>query len=209
MTLILTVLTVFLILVASEWWWRRRKTHGEVSRKFIHITVGSFAAFWPLFLDWWQILLLSAAFIVVVLVSRYFGIFRTIHTVERPTWGEVYFALAVGGLALLTHNNAIYAAALLHMGLADGLAAIIGVRYGAHNSYKVLGHTKSIAGTLTFLFCSMIILIVYATVTPHLIAPVILVALAIVATALENVSVRGLDNIVVPAVVAIALHLVS
>jgi len=209
MTLILTIAAVFLLLIASEWWWHRRKTHGEVSRKFIHITVGSFAAFWPYFLSWWQILLLSAAFIVVVLISRYFHIFRTIHTVERPTWGEVYFALAVGGLALITHNSAIYAAALLHMGLADGVAAIVGVRYGARNSYRVFGHKKSLAGSLAFLACSMVILIVYATFAPHVIAPVILVGLALTATVLENVSVRGLDNIAVPFVVAVVLQLAS
>lgn len=206
MMLILTVLVVLALLLASELWWRLKKPHDELSRKFVHITVGSFAAFWPFFLTWQQIQLLSAAFIFVVIISQAFGIFKAIHAVERPTWGELCFAVAIGALALTTHDAAIYAVAVLHMGLADGLAAIYGTVLGKSNSYKVFGHTKSIAGSVTFLLCSLVILIVYATVQPHMIAPAALVGLALGATVLENVAVLGLDNLAVPMLVALVLR---
>ena len=90
MTLILTILTVFILLVANELWWRRKKVQDEFSRKFIHITVGSFVAFWPFFLDWNDIKLLSIAFIVVVLASKQLKVFQAIHSVQRPTHGELF-----------------------------------------------------------------------------------------------------------------------
>jgi len=63
MALILTVLAVFGLLLVGETWWRHQAVHGEFSRKFIHITVGSFVAVWPFFLTWSQIELLSLSFL--------------------------------------------------------------------------------------------------------------------------------------------------
>lgn len=207
MALILTILVVLILLVGSEIWWRKKHPHDEFSRKFIHITVGTFAAFWPYYLTWNQILFLGSAFLVVVLFSQYLNVFQAIHAVERPTWGEACFALAVGLLALVTREPAIYAVAILHMGLADGVAAIVGTVYGKTNAYKVFGHTKTVAGTLSFLAISLTLLIAYGTIAPQAISAVILVGLALLATVLENVAVRGLDNLFVPLVVAVVLTL--
>jgi phytol kinase len=205
--LILTVLIVLCLLVISEVWWRSHKHHGEFSRKFVHITVGSFAAFWPYFLSWKEIILLSLAFIIGVSLSLYFNIFQAIHTVERPTWGEICFAAAVGMLAVFVREPAIYAVALLHMGLADGVAAIVGTTYGKVTRYKVLGHGKSLAGSMAFLAVSLTLLIAYASVTPTPLPATVLVLLAVLVTALENFAVRGLDNLFVPIVVAAVLTL--
>ena len=209
MRLILTVLVVLVLLVNSELWWRLKKPHDEFSRKFIHITVGTFAAFWPYFLTWNEIILLSIAFVAAVVFSRYFGVFRAIHAVERPTWGEVCFAVAVGTLAVTTREPLIYMAALLHMGLADGIAALVGTAYGKKNSYRVWGQRKSIAGSMAFFLVSLIILIGYGTISPVMLHPAVLVAVAGAATALENLAVKGLDNLVVPLMVAGVLTAIS
>ncbi len=71
MAVIFTVLAVFLVLLGSELWWRKHITHSEFSRKFVHITVGSFVAFWPFYLSWGQIRLLSLGFLIVVGISKY------------------------------------------------------------------------------------------------------------------------------------------
>ncbi|HEX8182734.1 MAG TPA: hypothetical protein VF575_03995 [Candidatus Saccharimonadales bacterium] len=205
MALALTVLGIFFVLLLSEIWWYVRKPHDELSRKFIHIVVGSFAATWPFYLSWDQILLLSAAFIVVVAVSKYFHIFKAIHAVERPTWGEVYFAMAVGVLALVTQEPWIYAAALLHMSLADGLAAVTGVTWGGKTEYKVFRQTKSIVGSATFLVVSIGILVAYSLLSGTVLSPLTIAGLAMTATAVENVGVAGLDNLLIPLLVGVAL----
>ncbi|HSH18338.1 MAG TPA: hypothetical protein VK978_03065 [Candidatus Saccharimonadales bacterium] len=202
MMLILTILIVLVLLIASETWWHYKRPHNELSRKFIHMSVGSFAAFWPYFLSWNEILFLSAAFLIVVSLSQYLGIFQAIHAVERPTWGEVCFALAVGMLAVLAREPLVFTVALLIMSLSDGLAALVGTAYGKNNQYTVLGHKKSLAGSLAFFGSALVLLIGYAFVVSDPPSAAVLAGLALVATGLENIAIRGLDNLAVPLVVA-------
>jgi len=209
MALILTVLVIFALLVASELWWRSTKVHSEFSRKFVHIAVGSFVAFWPYFLSPNQIKLLSGAFIVAVLISQYLDIFKAIHSVQRPTHGEFWFALVVGLLAFVVHHPHIYTAALLEMSLADGLAALVGTRFGNGHRYSVLGSPKSMIGTFTFAVVSCAILAGYAHYTPGTLTVLQAVPIVLVATILENVGFQGLDNLLVPLFVSSALFLLA
>jgi phytol kinase len=204
MNLLLAVLAVFLILVGSELWWRKRITHGEFSRKFVHITVGSFVAFWPFFLSWDQIRLLSLGFLIVVGVSKYFRVFRAIHSVQRPTMGELYFALSVGLVTVITHDKWIYAASLMQMSLADGFAAVMGVRFG-RQSYLVFSHRKSLIGTLTFFVTSLAILVAYTQAASVHLGAVFMIGAAALAALIENLGVAGLDNLLLPVVIALLL----
>ncbi|HEX5744441.1 MAG TPA: hypothetical protein VFX84_03275 [Candidatus Saccharimonadales bacterium] len=204
MNLILAVLVVLLILVGSEIWWRRHITHGEFSRKFVHITVGSFVAFWPFFLTWNQIRLLSIAFLVVVGISKYLKLFKAIHSVQRPTMGELYFALAVGVLTIITQDKWIYMASLLQMSLADGFAAVMGVRYG-RQSYLVFAHRKSVVGTMTFFVTAFAILFAYSQTADVQLRLAFMAGSAALAALIENLAVAGLDNLVVPVLVAFLL----
>jgi phytol kinase len=203
--LFLTISTVFALLVINELWWRKRDVHGELSRKFVHVTVGSFVAFWPFYLTWQQIELLSIAFFLGVLVSKYFKIFQAIHSVQRVTWGEMFFALSIGLVALITHNKWIYAAAILQMALADGLAAIIGLKYGKSQNYRIFSHTKSVIGTLAFFFVSIIILLCLTAVSNIQLDWGWIVLASGLACVFENIAVFGLDNLLVPVVVALLL----
>ncbi|CAN5411763.1 SEC59/DGK1/VTE5 family protein [soil metagenome] len=203
MNVTLAIGIVFLLLLINEWlWWDR--PHGEASRKFVHISVGTLVALWPLLLSWKQIELLSLAFVVGVIVSRQFNIFKAIHAVERPTWGELYFGASVGLIAITTHEPAIYAVALLHMSLADGLAAVIGHAYGRKSVYRVFGARKSGVGTLTFLVVSLAILTVFS-VQQGISLGIWLPLLACSAALLENIAVRGLDNLVIPLFITLML----
>jgi len=205
MLFVLTLLAVFVVLVINEVIWRTRKTHGEISRKFVHITVGVYAAFWPFYLSWTQIKLLSLLLIVGVGLSKILKLFRAISSVQRPTWGEFCFAISIGVVALITQNKWIYMAAILQMGLADGLAALIGVRLGKSNSYIIFNHTKSLAGTITFLITSIIILLAYTHFGHASLSALFILIIAAFGSVLENVSVQGLDNLLVPVFVALLL----
>ncbi|TAH34711.1 hypothetical protein EYC59_02945 [Candidatus Saccharibacteria bacterium] len=203
--LLLTVLTVFTILLVSEWGWRKGWLANEFGRKFVHITVGCFVAFWPYFLSWGQIRFLSAAFLLVVILTTYFNTFHAISSVQRPTYGEFFFAATVGILACLNISEAIYAVAILHMSLADGLAALVGVRYGRDNKYHVLGHNKSVIGTATFFLTSLVILIAYSLLTGAMLPVPLVLFIAATASMLENIAVLGLDNLAVPLFVCLLL----
>jgi phytol kinase len=159
-------------------------------------------------MSWQTIRLLSIAFFIVVGVSKVFNVFQAIHSVQRPTWGELFFALVVGAITLITQSKAIYAAALLQMSLADGFAAIAGTRFGSGNSYLVLGHKKSLVGSVTFFAVSVAILVTYSQLHGH-IATTLIVVTAALATLIENAAVAGLDNLLVPLLVAFILNSVS
>ncbi len=205
MLLLAVCFVTFMILCFAEFGWHRGWLRNEFGRKFVHIFVGSFVAFWPLFLTWNQIFIISAAFVVVIVISKKFHIFRAIHSVQRPTWGEALFAISVGLLALLTQDGWMYMAALLHMSLADGLAAIIGTQFGKRNRYTIFGHTKSVVGSMVFFLVSISILGLYSIGTQTPIDPFVIAGIALVATALENLTAYGLDNVTVPVWVAIVL----
>lgn len=212
LALVLTVLVVFAVLLLSEIGWRKGQMSSEVGRKFVHILVGSFVAFWPFFLSWEQIRLLSLGFVVVVFISKQLNIFRAIHSVQRPTYGALLFALVVGVLTFATKSKGVYAASLLQMSVADGMAAVIGVEYGVkHNvgpRYKVFGHTKTLLGTLTFFVFSIAILFSYSADTMRLSWDLALL-IAAASTLLENIAVAGLDNLLVPLLVALILSQVG
>lgn len=208
MSVLLTALVVgitFCILVFAEYLSRSKEIHAELTRKLVHIAVGTFVAFWPFFLSWRQIQFLSLAFFLVVCVSIKFNIFSSIHAVKRGITGELLFAVAVGLLAVISTNEWVFMAAMLHLSLADGLAAIVGLGWGEKNSYKVLGHTKSKAGSTAFLVASSCILLVYSIFSPTESNFLMLLWLPLVATAVENIAVQGTDNLVMPLFIALVL----
>jgi len=199
---------IFIILVTSEVLWNTKKLKGELGRKFVHITVGTFIAFWPFYMSFHTIQIISVALFVVVLGSRYLKIFQAVHTVSRKTWGDIMFAVGVGLAAIFTKSDWIFVAAVLHLSLADGLAAIVGKRYGKGSGYKVLGYTKSVVGTATFWLTSLLILVFVRQAGGITIAVSTFVWLPIACAAVENAGIYGLDNILVPLLVTLALRLV-
>jgi len=200
---------VLTLLLVSEWGWRWHWLHGEVGRKFVHISIGTFVAFWPFFLDWTEIRLLSLAFFVVVLAAMHLGVFRAIGSVQRPTYGEIFFALSVGLLTLITTSKGIYAAAILQMALADGFAAIFGGRYGRETKYHLFGRTKSLVGSTTFFVISLALLIGYSHFSDNGLAWQLVLVGSLGATLLENIAALGFDNLLVPMAVGVLLQTVS
>jgi dolichol kinase len=207
--LLLTGLPIFILVTCTEYFWRKKNYHDEFTRKFMHITAGTYAAFWPWFISWGNIELLALGAFCALALSRAFNIFKSIHLTRRYDTGEFLAVAMVGLLAIVTHDKWIYAAALLEMSLADGLAALIGTYFGRNHRYHVLGHTKSIPGTITFFVVSFVILLLYSGHSgSHLVLASIL-ALSFAATLLENFAIHGLDNLVVPLLVALVLAQVS
>lgn len=207
--LMIAMMVVFLLLCMAELLRRHRSWHDEMTRKFVHITVGVTIAFWPYLLSWNQIRFLSLAFVVVVIFSQYLNIFKAIHSVERPTWGELMFAIAVGLMTFMTHDAIIYSTAILQMSLADGLAAVVGTRFGKSNSYRVFRQRKSWAGTAAFFVVSMLLLVGYTVIADVTITWYYLALLAALTALIENISVRGLDNLLVPIVITAGLRLLG
>ena len=51
----LALLAVLALLLFAEYIARTRNIHTELTRKFVHMSVGTFVAFWPFFSSWHEI----------------------------------------------------------------------------------------------------------------------------------------------------------
>lgn len=183
--------------------------NAEDRRKFFHITLGVFSAFLPWIISWQAIQVISVTMLVVVEANRLHPIFRFGYHVRRLTYGEYFYTLAIFLCATLTHNKIFFALAILNMALADGMAAVIGKNYGGRHKYKIFGQTKTVLGTMTFWFVSLLIfgvgLLFAHTYFGYHQYLYLLVFLPPTLALLENFAVYGLDNLVIPLTVILAL----
>lgn len=212
-SILLSVLLIFVLLVVTEIAWRKKYLRPEISRKIIHVIAGGFIAFWPYFMSWRTIQLLSVILLVVVIISQRFRILGSIHSVKRSTKGELLYPIGIGICALFEPTPWIFTAAILHLALADGLAAIAGTtRWGRKTRYNLGIQTKSLLGTGIFFVTSLVIITSsYALLDGAEIGSVTtlnLLTIAALATIIENVSWYGMDNVSVPLVVLLTLSTV-
>lgn len=206
---LIAILVVFGILMLAEKIKKHESFNPEIARKFVHITVGSFVAFWPFFMPHWVIYTICIAFIIVDVVTRITGWFPSIHAVRRKTWGDVLFPIGIAGTLWLAQEPWIFTAAILHLSLADGFAALFGEKYGKTNSYKILGYKKTFAGNIAFFLISLSIMIGLVWFEPgsfSTIAAPTLFLVPLFATTIESLSVRGSDNIMVPILLTMLLN---
>ncbi len=206
---LISVGIVFVLLLLAEQIKKQERLNPEIARKFVHITVGSFVATWPFFMTSQTIYLICAAFLAVVIITRIGGLFPSIHKVRRKTWGDVMFPVGIAGTLWIANDPWIFTAAILHLSLADGLAALVGEKYGKTNAYKILGYKKTLAGNLAFFIVSAAItswLIWFEPGSFAVIPTSLLLLIPFVATTIESLAVRGSDNIFVPILLALLLN---
>lgn len=196
-------------LIIGELLWHAKILRGEYARKFIHITSATYIAFWPLFLSQIEIVLISLSFIVILVITKKLGLFKSLRSIKRVSYGEIWYALGIGVCALLFTDSAVFAVAVLTMALADGMAAVVGVSFkNKAGVFMVHGHKKSFAGTLTFIIVSFIINYIYFSkygfdTLPAILAMPVFYAMisfanATILSVAEIFSPKGSDNIIVP-----------
>ena len=212
--MVIAIVGTGLILLLGELLWKKRKLKGEYARKFVHILTATFAAFWPLIMNRYQIVIISLLFIFVVIGVKKLKLFKSLRSIRRATYGEIWYAVGIGLTAVLFQSNAVYAIAILHMALADGFAAIVGVGLSTRNNrFKYNGSRKSIEGSLTFVAVSFLLNATYwAWFAQHPVAggSAILIALyslttAVALSGLEIASPKGSDNVIIPVAAGIFL----
>lgn len=210
LTVIVCLGVVLATLALAEELWKRKILRGEKQRKFVHILIGTFIAFWPWLMSWRTIQIIAAFMLLGVLLNRYR---KTLHFTEglnRTTYGDIFFTLAVLLCALLTTNKVFFLIAILHMALADGLAAVAGKKAGKNWAYKAVGQTKTVIGSMAFWIVSLSILgigtlFAHDQITFNSYAALLFV-LPPALTFLENISPLGSDNITVPIATLAALN---
>lgn len=191
-----------IILVA---WLVSRFTNSEpeVIRKIVHIGTGN-----VILLAWWldipPFLGIAAAIFasLVTLFSYFVPILPGINSVGRQSLGTFFYAVSIGVLvaAFWYLQQPQYAAlGILTMAWGDGLAALIGKRFGQHK-YQIFGANKSWEGSLTMTLISSLVAILILLGTQGNNWEILLISIfvGIFSTVLEAISFLGIDNLTVP-----------
>lgn len=201
---------IFAILVASELLDQRKILTGDYKRKFIHILSASFIAFWPWLISWHTIAWIGMAMLLVVLLNHRVRVVDFHTNLRRHTYGDVFFALAVISSALIADQKVYFAIAMLILAYGDSLANLVGKRYGKKWTYQVFGHPKTLVGSMAMWLASIFVLgigLLFANDTISYSAYIALVLLLPpILVVVENLSLMGFDNLVVPLVVLLALN---
>ncbi|ARV62266.1 phosphatidate cytidylyltransferase [Nostocales cyanobacterium HT-58-2] len=194
---------VLLVLFAAWVVNRFANKDPEIVRKIVHIGTGN-----VILLAWWLHIParvgITASIVAstVTLLSYRFPILPGINSVGRKSLGTFFYSVSIGILIawFWTLQQPQYAAiGILVMTWGDGLAALIGQKFGQHQ-YKVFGRQKSWEGSLamtlvSFLITSMILVSVQGNLWQTWL---ISLMVAVVATSLEVFSFLGIDNLTVP-----------
>ncbi len=181
----------------------RGKTDPEINRKVVHIGVGNVVLFaWWFQFPTWIGLAASVFFSIVMLLSYRYPILSSTSGTGRKSLGTFFYAISIGLLVGWFWPLALpqYAAiGILIMTWGDGLAALVGQRWGQHK-YQIWGMNKSWEGSLTMTAVSGVIVasILLFTQGPSWQTWLCALMVAVAATALESVSKFGIDNLSVP-----------
>lgn len=185
---------------------RRLKVTNEDSRKIYHVVHGIIIAIAPFLVSYKIIILLELFLLVTMFLVKTFNLFPWLYRVGRLSWGEYFGVVAVILIALLEPSKWVFLAALLHLGVADALAAVIGKRYGKKHQFNVFGQTKSWPGSLTFFVSSLALTTMVIVASQSTRDSLLLLALLPLLTALaEAASPYGSDNFIVPVLVTVVL----
>ena len=188
---------------------RRFGASKEVSRKAAHIGSGLLACCFPwLFESPLTVTVLCAGFGGLVLTAKRFGQLQGVHGVERKSHGAVLFPVVIALLFWMTEGDPLlFSVPILVLTVSDAVAALIGKGYGAYH-YKALGEQRSFEGSLAFFIVTFIAVhvpLLLTEQTTRLDAILIAVLIAVLATCVEAISVRGLDNLFIPMLVTYGL----
>jgi phytol kinase len=195
------------IVLTAELLHRYTQTNPEQVRKVVHIGTGNVMLIaWLLQLPAWVGITSAVLAGTVTLLSYRFPILPGVNSVGRKSLGTFFYAVSIGVLTAifwnlnLPHYGVI---GILIMAWGDGLAAIIGQRFGKH-PYTIFGNTKSWEGTSTmFVVSYVIVLIVLFSVQGNSWSTwMVGIPVAIAATAVESIAQWGLDNLSVPLISA-------
>jgi phytol kinase len=186
------------------------KRYPVQSRKFLHIMTGNIAFILPLFQTREIMAFLAAGpFILFTFLMSPYSPIKSIRGKTSEAGhglGLVYYAITWTVLAYVFFDHReIIAMAILAMSYGDGLASLIGIKYG-NRKYKIIKDTKSYVGSFTMLVCTFLLmsiaLLVYGKPLDTRVG-IYLLCTAGIATVVEGVTPLGLDNLSVPFVVAV------
>ena len=193
------LLYLFAIFLISLVFKKFNEDSKEVVRKIIHIGIGPLIPI-ALFLkiDQNSALIFTGIISLMVLINYTYKIFPTIEDIERKSYGTLFYCLSLFILIFLFWDKDPYSliTGFFIMTFGDGLAGLIGKNFDS-KSWIFFKQKKSLFGTLTMFLTSLIIVCSIGYVQQNSLN-LNYFAIAFLATILEQFSILGIDNFIVP-----------
>ena len=155
---ILIVLFLFSLVFGFAEFLYKRRVASYITRKIVHIGGGVVAALLPIFVNLETVVILGIGFFLLLVVSKRKRFLNSIHEIDDYSIGALLFApsLTLTAIIFWPLNTIIFQGAALVLGLSDGLAGIIGTKYG-RRKYRITG-IKTVEGSLIFFLTTVSIL---------------------------------------------------
>ena len=201
-----SVAALFLMAAAVRLLGVRNGWSAETQRKLVHVGVGLHAIMLPFVMDKSAFFGFAAMALCALLVLRLpwvstKGPGASVHSVERQSWGDVLFLLAVTVLFVRSPGDpALYVLPLAVLTLSDAAAAVVGTEYG-RLKFGSDDRRKSIEGSVVFFVVTWMVsvtILITATDIPRINTVLLATVISAFAALVEAESWKGLDNLFVP-----------
>ena len=194
--ILLYLFSIFLISIVFK---KYNEDSREIVRKIIHIGIGPLipiAQF--LKINQNSALIFTGIVSLMVFINYTYKLFPTIEDVDRKSYGTLFYCLSLFILIYLFWDKDPYAliSGFFIMTFGDGLAGLIGKSFNS-KSWILFKQKKSLFGTMT-MFLTSLIVVCSLGYTQQNSLNLNYFAIAFFATLLEQFSVLGIDNFIVP-----------
>ena len=194
--ILLYLFSIFLISIVFK---KFNKDSREVVRKIIHIGIGPLipiAQF--LKINQNSALIFTGIVSLMVFINYNYKLFPTIEDVERKSYGTLFYCLSLFILIYLFWDKDPYAliSGFFIMTFGDGLAGLIGKSFNS-KSWIFFKQKKSLYGTITMFLTSLIVVCSIGYSQQNSLN-LNYFTIAFIATLLEQFSILGIDNFIVP-----------
>jgi len=204
----LILLYIFSIFLISIIYKKFNEENKEALRKIIHIGMGPLIPIAQyLQIDQNSALTFTAIISLVILLNYLYQFFPSIEDVDRKSFGTLFYCISLFILIFLFWEKDPYAliAGFFIMTFGDGLAGLIGKNLKS-KSWIFFKQKKSLFGTATMFLISLLVVCSLGYIQKYNFNINILM-IAFIATTLEQFSVIGIDNFLVPIASAICFNI--
>ena len=208
---VLLVLSLFLLIFGWAEFLYKRKIAPYITRKIVHIGGGIVTALLPIFVNLETVIILGIGFCLLLVLSKQKKFLNSVHNINNHTMGALLFApsLTLTAVIFWPLNTLIFQGAALVLGLSDGIAGIVGARYGRRR-YRITGD-KTMEGSLIFFLITVLILlgVLYINGAAFTLDRALIVfGSSLLLTIVEATFGKGWDNLFVPIVAGTILYFI-
>jgi len=183
---------------------------AKITRKVVHIGGGVVSFFLPWLVNFETVIIIGIVFSLFLIWSQKRRILNSVHGTKKDSFGAALFPLGLLFCAIIfwNINPVIFQGSVLLVGLSDGIAGLIGEKFGKRK-YCLIS-PKTLEGSLSFFVISFFILFIIIFIQTgfvELSKISFLLLSALLLTFIEGLFGRGWDNFFVPIFGGLVIYL--